>query len=140
VNQFQFYWQLGEDLVGQVNQVVADDSLPLGEALALLPWRAFEDPGPAGADAHCTRLAEWAKALAEYRGYLESRIDILRTQSRDWLGIWELWRARAAGTGGREDWDTFIADKRRALGEEADRLRQEVLALEARLRAGGGRP
>src|SRR5262249_12249516 len=71
VNQFRYFWQLDEDLMGQVNRIVADEDRPLGEALALLPWRTFEDPGRDGPEEHLTRLAEWAAALEEYRGKLE---------------------------------------------------------------------
>jgi hypothetical protein len=136
VNQFQYVWRLDEALVGRVNQLVADPNRPLGEALALLPWAVFEGPGHADGAEHLARLDEWGEALADCRGRLEAENDMLETRFRGWLGIWELWRGREGD--GREAWDTFIAHKRRALGEEAGRLREAIAGLEARLGEGGG--
>jgi hypothetical protein len=135
VNQFQYAWNLGDALVGRVNQVVADPDRPLGEALALLPWTAFEEPADDDEAGHLARLTGWGEALAEYRRRLDADNDMLETRYRGWLGIWELWRGRE-GDGGKA-WDTFLAQKKRALGEEAGRLREAVAGLEARLGAAG---
>jgi hypothetical protein len=137
--QYQYVWQLESALLGQVNCIVADEDRPLGEALALLPWRAFAEPGRESPMAHRQRLADWRAALDSYRDQLEGAIDILETQLRGCLGIWELWRRREQQDG-RPPWDRFIEESRRALREEATRLRQEVLGLEARLGTAGGQP
>ncbi|HYT92730.1 MAG TPA: hypothetical protein VEL76_28695 [Gemmataceae bacterium] len=133
VNRFQFVWRLGAEVLGRVNEIVADEGRPLGEALALLPWEAFADGRREATAQQLTRLTEWEQALAEYRGRIESDVNIRETRFRSWLGVWELWRSRECDPHSGSRWDTFLAERRRALIEEADRLRQEIEDLEKRL-------
>jgi hypothetical protein len=140
VMRFRDAWRLEAVVLGLVNQIVAEEHRPLGEALALLPWTAFAEPGGDGPADHRARLAEWRQALVEYRDWLGPEVNRLETQTRGSLGIWELWRDRERDAEGKERWESFITETRRVCGEEAERLRQEVRDLEARLRGAGGQP
>jgi hypothetical protein len=138
VNRFRYVWKLAPALLGRINAIADDADRPLGEALALLPWEAFLAAPSEPDAAHAARLGEWAEALEEYRDRLSGEVEALEAQSQGWAGIWQLWRQREGAGAAR--WETFLAERRRALREEAERLRHAADALEARLRGAGGSP
>jgi hypothetical protein len=140
LNRFRYDWQLEDAILGLVNRIVADEDRPLGEALVLLPWKAFEEAGRDTEPGHLERLAEWRAALVEYRGRLEADVDILEARFRGFLGIWELWRGRERDAQGHQLWRDLIDEQRRALDAESTRLRLEIVDLETRLREAGEKP
>jgi hypothetical protein len=140
VMQYRYAWGLEAVLLGQVSRIVANEDRPLGEAVALLPWRVFAERGRDTEAAYAERLTDWQAALDEYRVRLETEIDILETRFRGSWEIWRLWRARESGAEGRQQWDTFIADSLRAQGEKAAELRRQIQDLEVRLRGPEGQP
>jgi hypothetical protein len=132
--------QLSVEALAEVNRIADDAGRPLGEAVALLDWSAYSRRAPwEGEDTHLARLAEWGVALADYRDRLADEVGLLEARFRGLLGIWELWRWREDEPDGRAAWTNFVEGRRRALRDEADRLRHDVAALEAHL-AGGRKP
>jgi hypothetical protein len=140
VNRWQHAWGLAAALVGQVNRIADDADRPLGQALLLLPWGAYEARVPGEtAEAQRARLTEWRDALCEYHGRLAAEIDICETRFHRYLGIWELWLQRHQGAEGQARWAAFLAGKRRANAGEIARLENEVAALAAQLWRAEGR-
>jgi hypothetical protein len=138
VNRFRSVWGLDAALLGRVNRIADGVDRPLGEALALLPWVAFE-PGPGEtADEHAARLRTWAAALAEYREFLEDEARALDGRTAGWRGIWEAWEAKATPDG-QGKWTALVDGKRDALRAEAEGFRSKAAAVRERLRGRGGR-
>jgi hypothetical protein len=103
----------------------------------LLDWEVYQDPTRTGAslEEHLERLKEWRAPLVEYREHLKGDVGALRTRYGPELGRWELWRARDQGPEGRQHWDAFIADTRRAKRDEIARLKDETARLKGELAA-----
>lgn len=139
VRQFHFVWGVDDNLLSVVNQVVADENRPLGEALAMLPWDAFAAQTGESEAVRAKRLEEWYAILVEYRGWLESKVNQIEMQYRDSLGIWERWLARDRDPEGQDDWKQFTEEARKAELATAARLQEEIKELEARLRLAEGK-
>lgn len=129
VGQLRHLWQLDGEIVGRINRIADDASRPLGEALALLDWRLYENeifPGEETA-AHLKRLELWQPELAHYLRFLEGEVSARRNRDRNVIPIWEQWRRRERDP---HEWESFIADKRQALREEQEALRREIAGLQ----------
>jgi hypothetical protein len=149
VNRWAPAWDLATVVLAEINRVAEDDQRPLGEAIALLDWRIFEDPSLSGAteQAHLGRLAEWGAALTEYRDQLRTELHDLERRQDDFERrhdnprlIWELWRRRDHDEQGRLGWQHRIDEGRQARRQEIRLLEADVTALHLEIaRLGAGR-
>jgi hypothetical protein len=132
VNRWAPSWGMDRDVLAEINRITEDSDRLLGEAIALLDWRVFEDPGlTRGAqDAHLSRLGVWAERLAEYRDQLVTEIDDLELRYQAMRPMWRIWRARAASEEGRRRWERLIDEARRSQQTEIRRLDADVAALD----------
>jgi hypothetical protein len=146
VNRFGYLMGVSDAARAQINQIAEDPQRPLGEALVLLDWNAFEGrvgpPGREGDDSYRERLMEWAEALREYAQ--KAKGDVREVHVRygpQVIRQWEAWEASERGDPAR--WDRLVEETRRAYANESRRLEKNFEALEAEVAAlreglGGG--
>ncbi len=148
VNRWAYTWRLKPGTASQINSIANDPARPLGEALALLDWEIFEDRTRTRETEteHMARLVAWGQTLVEYRDYLAIQNESKKIQYGAVLADWELWKRRQTETGAQE-WETEMAERRRAKRAEIERLRsdiggleREVAILRARSHLGGVKP
>lgn len=131
VNRFQRPLAVEPGVLMKINQIVEDGARPLGEAIALLPDRAFEPLRNEPAEDHAARIAAWAEALEECRSRLEKDVRRDEFALRDWLGVRDLWRGRESE--GRDAWDDYLKRCRDEITAEIDKLQADADRLEGTL-------
>ncbi|NNJ13057.1 hypothetical protein EKD04_022280 [Chloroflexales bacterium ZM16-3] len=124
---FGFFAQLDAEVQAEINGIIDDGARPLGAALALLGWDAFEQPvAGEGHDTHLIRLQDWGELLCEYHNTLEREVAADLRQVAGSLALWERWRARETHDG-RTAWEAYVE-------RERGRLQQAITNVEANLR------
>jgi hypothetical protein len=133
IMRWGYVWQLTGATRGHINRIADDPSRPLGEALALLDWKSFQNRvGSQETDeAHLARITSWGNALVEYRERLLDEIDMLKTRYRLVMPILDAWIARDTDSGCK-GWDRQIAETNSAKEREVERLRSEIARLSSR--------
>jgi hypothetical protein len=146
VNRWAYTWRLKPGTQSQINSIANNADRHLGEALELLDWEIFEDrirTRESETD-HLARLVAWGRTLTEYRDTLKMQIESKEIQYGAVLADWRLWKRRKTDAAAQSEWETEIAERRRAKQADIERLRaeiepleQEVAGLRARSCSGG---
>lgn len=133
VMRWGYIWKLSGDTRGRINRIADDPSRPLGEALALLDWTAYQNRigSDENDEAHLVRVNSWGDALVEYRERLRGETDMLKTRYRLVMPILDAWIERNTDSG-RQSWDKQIAETNAAKEKDVERLRNEIDRLTAR--------
>jgi hypothetical protein len=117
----------------RINQIVEDGERPLGEAIVLLPPKAFDPLRGEPADDYAARLAAWMEALEECRRRLENDARRDEVNLRPWLGVRDLWLERETDAG-RDAWADYLKRCRDEISAEIDKLQADADRLEGLLR------
>lgn len=142
-SRFRYQWRLDDGTLARINRIADDNDRPLGEAIALLNWGAFENQLRTSSVVyeseaeHAARLDGWKLALEEYVKVLEGDILALENTYGTWMmHVWETWQGRNAAAAGRARWEGLIAQKRQSNAGKLADLQKAVAALAAAGRDG----
>jgi hypothetical protein len=128
-NRFQRFIAVEAGVLMRINQIVEDGDRPLGEAVVLLPDKAFEPLRNEPAEEYAARLAAWMEALEECRRRLDNEVSRDEVNLRPWLGVRDLWQERETDKG-RDAWDGYLDRCRAELGAEIEKLQADADRLE----------
>jgi hypothetical protein len=144
-SRFQHWWRLDSATLARINRIADDVDRPLGEAIALLDWTAFQTrlrtPTVVyeSESEHAERLGGWRRELDDYVKALEGDISALENTYGGWMmHVWDTWRERSAGAEGQARWDALIEQKRLSNAAKLDGLKKAVTALEEEAAGGEG--
>lgn len=142
INRWAPAWRLAPAIQSQINRIADDVDRPVGEALALLEWRVFEDRALMRENeaTHLARLVHWSNCIDEYYDWLDRELEVMRARFRPMLPIWDLWCAGHQGPTENERWERFLAETRQAKREEIAHLQAEIKTLETELAELRARP
>jgi hypothetical protein len=129
-NRFQHVLAVDAGVLMRINQIVEDGERALGEAVALLPDRAFEPLPRESEQDHADRLGAWGEALQECRRRLGNEVRRAEADLRPSLGVRDLWLGRDLNEAGRAAWQEYLDGCRAEEAAAADRLEVEVRRLE----------
>jgi cell division protein FtsB len=138
VHRFAYDLGLSDGLIKAINRIADSPEHSLGEALAMLEWRVFEQPAHSneGPQRHLERLRSWATALDDYDLRLQEQIAQREIRYQRVLAIWERWYASGGYDGasqsdaGRRDWEEFVESSRAAKRARNARLKEDIRQLE----------